>query len=326
MNYLKLLEKEIKKNNFKPIINIALSAGPDSAFLLYFLHNLLHKSSIHLNCIHFNHGLHKDSNSWEATAIHICELFNVPLETFKLDLDVNDNNLEANARKARYDVLNKRKNEIVALGHHVDDLIETFFIQTLRGSGVNGLSCFKDFQIRHNVLFIRPLLSLKKSKVDIINMLQSKDIPFVLDPSNMDEKYNRNFIRHKIIPSLYQYYGIEHVQNNLIKVVDNMQSTMNFVATSTDRILQNVSIEVNGDYILLVDKLYHYNTNEICHVIREFIKLKNIQAPFKTELDEILKQLVYRNHKNISPKAYTTYTIPSKQITMFRHGNNLGII
>ena len=84
----------------------------------------------------------------------------------------------------------------IALGHHQDDQIETFFIRLIRGSGLEGLTGM----LAQDGIYIRPLLCLNKAT--IITHLTTNNIPFLTDATNTNTAFLRNAIRLQALPAL----------------------------------------------------------------------------------------------------------------------------
>lgn len=108
------------------------------------------------------------------------------------------------ARELRYNwfsqLCDEHKCRYVAVAHNKDDVLETFFINLGRGTGIKGLTGIQP--ITDNV--IRPLLFA--SRADIIAYSNDAGIPFREDSSNASDKYQRNFIRHKILPMFEEVF------------------------------------------------------------------------------------------------------------------------
>jgi tRNA(Ile)-lysidine synthase len=83
-----------------------------------------------------------------------------------------------------------------ALGHTLDDQVETFFMRILRGSGMRGLSGIPP--VRGN--FIRPLIEVERQEIE--RFLEMENIRFVVDSSNLEENYLRNRLRSSLMPTL----------------------------------------------------------------------------------------------------------------------------
>jgi tRNA(Ile)-lysidine synthase len=185
----------------KSAIIVAVSGGPDSVFLLYLLKKILKDRAIAIIVAHVNHKLRgKESEKDQKFVEKLCKKLEVKLEVATLP-KITKGNVEELARNFRYDFFNslqkKYKATHIITAHHADDNVETVIMNMARGSFARGLKGM-DFHggVHRNLL--RPLLNL--SKADILKYLKTNKIPFRIDKSNIDEKYSRNFIRHKIVP------------------------------------------------------------------------------------------------------------------------------
>ena len=111
----------------------------------------------------------------------------------------NKMGIQEGARKLRYDWFNeisiKYKYEVILVAHHADDVLETFMINLMRGSGLKGLVGIP--QIRGKI--IRPLLPF--TRTEIINYANKFNIEWREDASNEKTDYLRNALRHKVIPN-----------------------------------------------------------------------------------------------------------------------------
>ena len=82
------------------------------------------------------------------------------------------------------------------MAHHLEDQVETFFMRLARGSGIDGLRSMQYCRVQSGVDIIRPLLSIKKSR--LLETLINFDQKWIDDPSNLDERYERVRVRKYI--------------------------------------------------------------------------------------------------------------------------------
>lgn len=181
---------------------VGFSGGPDSLFLLHTLASMLPAEQI--IAAHLDHGWRPESKSEAAWCQAIAEKLGVRfvaghLQDYASQLK-NKGSKEDSARQARRRfftaIAHQHNAHTIALAHHADDQLETFFIRLMRGAGIQGLSGMRPRQ----GVYIRPLLEL--SKHDIISFLDAHNTPYLIDPSNMSLDYLRNRIRHTLIPAL----------------------------------------------------------------------------------------------------------------------------
>ena len=143
-----------------------------------------------------------DSNRDEQFVTDFAKENNIPLCIKHFDTEAyakeNSLSIEMAARELRYAWFKELKEthnfNKVALAHHGDDQIETFFINFLRGSGIKGLKGMKP----QNDFYIRPLLWSNRNEIEAF--AKDNDIRWVEDYTNQETVYLRNKIRHNIIP------------------------------------------------------------------------------------------------------------------------------
>lgn len=182
-------------------ILVATSGGIDSMVMLDCL--LYHR--YHVEVAHVNYSLRgTDSDLDQELIMQFCQKHNIPchvhLTPLKETLASENHNLQALARQIRYDFFKKiiAQNALncIAVAHHLDDRIENYFISSLRGTGLRGVTSMKN----KTDLVVRPLLFTTREQ--IVQHAKSHNIPYREDASNNESKYQRNFIRNKIIPSI----------------------------------------------------------------------------------------------------------------------------
>lgn len=189
---------------------IALSGGPDSVCLAVVLSRLKEELGISLAAGHVNYGLRgADSDKDEVFAGQLCDELNIPFHSTSADPRANGTgNLEETARNLRYEFLSSiacRDKSFIATGHNSDDQAETFLLNLLRGAGYKGLSGMlpirghRDRSGRNSTV-IRPLLHVNRDQ--ITGYLENKQQGFRIDDSNADQDFDRNWIRHELLPLL----------------------------------------------------------------------------------------------------------------------------
>ena len=143
-----------------------------------------------------------DSDRDERFVTKFAEENNIPIYIKHFDTEAyakeNSLSIEMAARELRYAWFKELKEihnfDKVALAHHGDDQIETFFINFLRGSGIKGLKGMKP----QNDFYIRPLLWSNRNEIEAF--AKENGIQWVEDYTNQETVYLRNKIRHNIIP------------------------------------------------------------------------------------------------------------------------------
>ncbi|MBR5151213.1 MAG: tRNA lysidine(34) synthetase TilS [Elusimicrobiaceae bacterium] len=194
----------------KDCVLVGLSGGADSVCLLHFLQYLAKEKHFALAAVHVNHGLRgRAAAADEKFCRHLCHTLDIALFVKKVDAKQTAQryNLspEHGARKARYaaykQIAKKWGATKLALGHHADDLAETFLLNLLRGTQVQGLA---GIPLRRplcpGVEIVRPLLCITREQVE--QYLAQNKLSFVTDQTNFDDAYRRNWVRNTLLPLL----------------------------------------------------------------------------------------------------------------------------
>ena len=173
---------------------VAFSGGADSTLLLRLA--VAHGSAT--AALHVNHGLHPDSDLWQAHCAAVCA--GLGIEFLCRKVRVSGRNLEASARRARYRVFDELlgPGDLLLLGHHRDDQAETLLLRLLQGRGVAAMP--RSRRLPGGARLLRPLLAVSKS--DILRAAEELGADFLDDPSNADPAMDRNYLRSQILPLL----------------------------------------------------------------------------------------------------------------------------
>lgn len=197
-----LLKQHISTFRKAPCLWVAYSGGCDSHALLHSLAALRSEITSEIKAIHINHGLSPLANEWEEHCRVICEQLDVPYVAISVDASTKKTSPEEAARHARYAEWKKllNKDEVILLAHHQDDQAETVLLQLLRGSGVKGLAAMPAQQTFSLGLLCRPMLGFLRE--EIVSYAVEQNLNWIDDPSNFDTDFDRNFLRHEIVPLL----------------------------------------------------------------------------------------------------------------------------
>lgn len=166
-------------------VDVAISGGPDSVGLAL----LAHEYGLRIHLHHVNHHLRESSDVDAHLVLDLGE--RLGLEVTVHDVHIPEGgNLEARARAARRSVLPPG----ALTGHTMDDLAETMLLNLLWGAGIDGLSPMVNDRTK-------PLLHVRR--MELRNFVEACGQPFIDDPTNLDESFRRNAIRHRLLPHLH---------------------------------------------------------------------------------------------------------------------------
>ena len=184
---------------------VSLSGGIDSMSLFCLLHSFSKQIELDLHLVHFNHGLREESHQEESFLRDLAKQRGVPFTVFKATFLKGMSGIQQKARDWRnshlIEVLKERHFNKIALGHHLDDLVETQVWRLLRGASLFSLSPIQDI----NLPYIRPLLRFRKQ--DLEKYLLSINQTWCEDRSNLENEYTRNVIRNQLIPLMQEQAG-----------------------------------------------------------------------------------------------------------------------
>ena len=185
-----------------PQVLVALSGGLDSTLLLHLLTEVVPLERI--RAIHINHGLSPDADAWQAQAEGYCHSLGVAFYAETIQVVADGEGLEAAARSARYGVFKHvlEKDAVLLLGHHGDDQAETLLYRLMRGSGSKGLAGMPAQRDLGLGQLIRPLLPW--SKAELQHAAAERQLRWVEDGSNADNRFDRNYLRNQVIPTIAQ--------------------------------------------------------------------------------------------------------------------------
>jgi len=197
-------------------ILVAVSGGLDSMVLLKVLHELCSRDDWKLVVAHLDHQLRGNASRADARLVsNTARKLRLPLVTEKADVRRLAQNhklsLEMAARKLRHDFFARTAMGLgiptIALAHHADDQLELFFLRLFRGSGGDALGGMKwrsSSPGDDQVALARPLLDLPKEVLQ--EFASQRRIPFREDASNRSLDFQRNRIRHELLPLLRRHY------------------------------------------------------------------------------------------------------------------------
>ncbi len=283
-----------KNINNKSFFLIAVSGGIDSMVCLHIANEL----NLNIGVAHVNFQLRNNESDYDAELIeNYCTKQDIPfhllVKNAKEHASEHKLSIQESARNIRYtffnSILESYNYQYVVTAHHLNDNIETLFINLNRGSGLKGLSGIPSVRDR----IIRPLLSASKNSIiEYADMLQ---IAYREDSSNKELKYDRNYIRNIIIPSINDQFPTfnKGVQSSISAINQDYSLLMDLVNEKISPLVKMNGACYHIEYKNDIPELIWY------HYLRKF----------GFNYDQV-KDLVSNNHQSgkkfISDK-YTLY-------------------
>jgi tRNA(Ile)-lysidine synthase len=259
-------ENHLLLDNDRPVI-VGVSGGTDSVVLLNILQKLGYKCIIaHCNF----HLRNEESDSDEMFVRSLSETSKTPIyitdfETNKY-ASANNISIEMAARDLRYlwfeNLCRENDAQAIAVGHHLDDNIETMLLNLARGTGLKGLT---GMPVR-NGLVVRPLLDTSRNK--ITQYLIENNLKYVEDGSNSSTDYVRNKIRHQLIPLMEEINPA--FRQTMKKTRENLQDTYHIFQTEINRIKNEIVSSSGNKTSVNINKIQQYAVKET--VLYEILK------------------------------------------------------
>lgn len=182
---------------------VAVSGGIDSTALFHVLIDIREMLNYRIGVVHINHLLRgNESDRDQEFVVDLCQSHNIPCYSRRIDVRAyakcSGLSLQHAGRDVRYDyfsrVAEKEGYNKIALGHTADDQVETFLLRVIKGTGISGLSAIPMKRER----IIRPFLGTWRKDIEVY--VKSRSMAYVEDSSNIKTIYERNYLRHKVVP------------------------------------------------------------------------------------------------------------------------------
>jgi len=296
---------EIEKDFFPSCgeLLFAVSGGPDSVALVDITADNFPSIKIRMHIAYIHHGLRKNADRERDFVKKIAERWDMPFHWKKIDVrETNGRSLEEQARIKRYNALIEiaKKHNCVAIvtAHTCDDLAETVIFNLLNGAGLKGLcGIHPSTTMENGILLLRPLLSL--SKKQILSYLNAKKLPYMIDESNFDIKFKRNFIRHKIFP------GFEKInpafKKNIFKTSKILSDDFEYISICGKKILEKWFIIDTHSAKFSRENFVVQHKSIQRFIIREILTriCKLLHPPDFTAVENIRNAIISNNNRHV---------------------------
>lgn len=232
---------------------IAISGGVDSIVLLHLLKRLAQAWTLQLNAAHVNHGLRgSEADADENFVRQLCAEWHIPFHSICIDVAsygiAHKQSIETAARELRHAELIKLANHCschhVALGHNANDQAETVLQHFLRGSGVSGLCGMPVCR----GMMIRPLLFASRDRIE--QYARQNHLLWREDSSNAVLHFQRNRIRHHLLPLLTNEYNPQIMQG-VLHLAETMHEVESYLQHQAEDVLQYCMLHHDQEKIIL---------------------------------------------------------------------------
>ncbi len=263
---------------------VAYSGGRDSHALL---HAAVHALPVSLRAIHIAHGLQPAAEDWPAHCRATCESLGIPLEVIEAEVEPGSHGPEAAARDARYRSFEHSltAGEVLLLAHHAQDQAETLLLRLMRGAGITGMAAMPESRALGDGHLWRPLLALPADW--LLQYAQQHLLRWIEDPSNADTRFDRNYLRQCVLPSLRERWP----------QADRQLSSAARRAAEADELMRGLiqplladCCEADGSLDCL--KIFNSDTPRQSALLRGWLQQYSALAPTELQLRAIVRDVV----------------------------------
>ncbi|NQZ79463.1 MAG: tRNA lysidine(34) synthetase TilS [Colwellia sp.] len=270
-------------------IVVAYSGGIDSQVLLYALAQLAKQNilSNKISICHVNHGLSENALTWQLFAKQQAQQLGLPIEVCEVNVvPQKQHSLEELARDARYKALQESSvdHALIVTGHHSDDQSETFLLAIKRGAGLKGLSAMKTIMPLGKQILVRPLLNISRQM--IMDYANKHQLSWIEDESNQDSRFDRNFIRHNIMPVLTERWP--SMLTTIARSALHCQEAESLLRELAAQDLKFCQISQTS---LSVEEIKKLSKARFNNLIRYFLQNHQCLMPSTEQLEQVHNQL-----------------------------------
>jgi tRNA(Ile)-lysidine synthase len=266
---------------------VAFSGGADSTALLAALAALRARHRLDLRAVHVNHHLQPAAGAMARAARASARRLGVRCQVVDAPVRIaRGESPEAAARAVRYQALRAQLKpaEWLLLAQHQDDQVESLLLQLLRGAGIAGLAAMPE----KAGAILRPCLPIARSQLQA--WLKRRALRWLDDPSNLDERHARNYLRLKIVPLLRERWpGLGITLSRSAALAAEAQQLL---AARADAALADA---VDGA-ALRASVLRRLKPAERRNAVRRWLHLQGLPMPDQRRLHELTGPLLRARH------------------------------
>ncbi len=268
---------------------VAYSGGMDSHVLLHSILQIREQLAAQVTALHVNHGLQKQASIWAERCSAFCKQYEIPIAILEVDATHGrGESPEAVARDSRYSAIAgiMQEGDILLTAHHSDDQAETVLLQLLRGSGPSGLSGMPMINGFGPGFHARPLLG--HSRVDLAEYATNNNLEWLEDFSNRDISFDRNYLRHEVIPLLRQRWPA--LERTLSRSASHCAEAQLLIEQAARIDLQEMQPDHNDS--ISITALAALPLPRARAVIRTWISDAGLNLPDTVRLDRVLREML----------------------------------
>ena len=287
-------------------IFVAFSGGLDSTALLLLTDRLL--DSFELSAIHVNHGINPRSDLWRQHCEVVCRGLAIKICCQSVSVDLStSHSLEQACRIARYGVFEQllKPGDLLLTAHHLQDQCETVLINLARGCGPSGLAGIPPLRPLGRAWVARPLLAESKSALQ--QLVRASGLSWIEDPSNLDPKIARGFLRASVLPLLKSRWP--SIEQTLGRSALLCLETRDLLSEYAQIDLQAAATSAPNHAVLR-----SWSTSRQRLIIRHWLDALGLNPPDRSQLHQLIQQI-----KRTRAGAQALVAWPGTEVRLYRH-------
>ncbi len=269
---------------------VGFSGGCDSHVLLHLLSRLRQSQPFDLRAVYVNHGLSPKAAEWGEHCHAVCDALRVDFYYQQVDATPKaGESPEAAARHARYAAFTEmlQPGDYLCTAHHQDDQAETLLLQLLRGAGPKGLAGMPASSPLGKATQLRPLLGF--SQAQLLEYAQQHKLNWIEDESNSDTGFNRNYLRHDVMPALRQRWP--SADATIARSAANCAEAAQLLEVLASQDYQSVKSESSTE--LDVHKLLELDFARQKNLLRYWVRQAGMSLPSEIKLQHIISDVLH---------------------------------
>jgi tRNA(Ile)-lysidine synthase len=308
--YLREQLAELEKHAGRPSrYVIAFSGGLDSTALAHAL--VVSSPGIPIVAVHIDHCLHDESARWSAHCEAFARELGIEYRSRVVTVQLESGKgPEASAREARYTALHAelQHGDWLLSAHHREDQAETLLLNLVRGSGPAGIAGIGAIRRFGPGWLARPLLNTDRASLR--DYVAEREVRWIEDPSNIDRRFDRNFLRHDILPRLKSRWP--DIAARLHRSAAHAGEAASLMAD-----LAEIDLDALGGVAehLPIDGLLALTPGRQRNLLRHALRLLGLSTPTALQLERILKEVLPARED-----AQPHVTWPGASVRRYRNG------
>lgn len=286
-----LTEKKVALQTACKLANqifVAFSGGVDSHALLHLCASTAALKN-KLTAVYVHHGLQEQSDQWAEHCRVIARQLSVSFRILSVDARQRPGESpEETARNVRYQALMPllSENDALLLGQHREDQLETVLLQLFRGAGLAGLAAMPEKKSFGHGYMLRPLLDI--SQQEIIAYAAEHKLNWIEDPSNLENDFDRNYLRNEIIPLIKTRWPA--VDKTVFRSARHCAQAQQFISRQTEILFAAVYDTQDGT--LSITEIQRLGDYEQALVIRMWLHTAGQKMPSERLLNQVIEEVI----------------------------------